>query len=183
MTKKGQDMGGVRDFEDLRQRSVIAGETGCWIVRAAESKGSVYLWSPDIGRVISLAALVAVLQRGRLAKPGTIWRPICGDRRCGNPAHRKLGTMAEYRKASRPELSPAHRQRIAQGMRARPGSKYTPELRAEILASDEEPRVMAERLGLHHSTIQKVRAGLLWRDAAPGASVFHLAQSVLRGAA
>lgn len=50
---------------------------------------------------------------------------------------------------------------------------YTPELKAEILASDETGAALAKRIGCHPSLISKIRRGQAWQDV--GASVFAAA--------
>jgi hypothetical protein len=170
--KKGQDLGGVRDFEDLRLRSVIDELTGCWIFQAARKQSTGIIYCPALGKVLSLSALVSVLKTGSLPAKGTIWAPNCGDRACGNPAHRKLMKWAAYCQLRSKPLPVLQRALIARTRRSRGLSRYTPELRAEILSSSETNVALAGRTGLTPQAISKIRHGRMWRDEAQNASVF-----------
>ncbi len=164
---------GVRTLDDLLQRCVVDDITGCMLFDAPKRRGSVYLWLPAVGQAVTLAKALAVLL-GKDLKPGQRWVPTCGETACANPAHRVIGTRSELMRILRPTLDPLHRMRIAAAHRNREGCLYSPELRAEILASDETGTAIAKRLGLHDSVISKIRLGRAWRDAAPASSVFNL---------
>ena len=164
----------AHDLEALRLKSRIDDLTGCWHVRAARHNGSVFLWCPPAGKVLTLTAAMAWLMTGSAAKPGTMWVATCGNTDCGNPAHRKLGTRSLLMKVQRPEL--ALRQRaLIQAAHLRRLPHYSPELRAEIMGSDETNAALASRLGMHRDTISLIRRGKRWARLAPGASVFNLA--------
>ena len=66
--KKGQNLGGVRNFEDLRQRSIIDEITGCWVIPAARKRSTGVIYCPAISRVVSLSALVSVPQDRRFTE-------------------------------------------------------------------------------------------------------------------
>ena len=53
-------------------------------------------------------------------------------------------------------------------------SKYSAELRSLILASNEPGLHLAERIGVNHQTISKVRRGERWRESVAGSSVFSM---------
>ena len=164
---------GVRTMADLLARCVVDEITGCMVLDAPKRKGSVHLWLPALGRPVTLAKALAVLL-GKELQPGQRWVPRCGETACANPEHRFIGTQSDLMRILRPTLEPLHRMRIAAGHREREGCKYSPQLRAEILASDETGRTIAARLGLHNSVISKIRQGKAWRQAAPASSVFAL---------
>lgn len=164
---------GIHTLDDLLQRCVVDDETGCQVFDAPKRKGSVILWLPAIGRPVTLAKALAILL-GKELKPGQRWVPTCGDTACANPEHRFIGTRSDLMRILRPKLEPLHRARIANGHRRREGCRYSPELRAEIMASEETCTAIAARLGLHNSIISKIRRGEAWRDGAPTASVFNL---------
>ena len=50
---------------DLRQRSHIHPETGCWMVRGARHKGSVGIWLPSLGKSVSLTYAMGWLLTGK----------------------------------------------------------------------------------------------------------------------
>lgn len=163
----------VHDLEALRLRSRIDAETGCWLVRGASRKGSAYLWLPQAGKVLSLTAAMGWLLTGKPTPKGQMWVAVCGNTGCGNPAHRKLGTRSLLMKTLRPTLSVLHRAKIQRGALKRVQA-YSPELRAEILASPETGAELARKTGLHPSTVSHIRRGETWQPVAPAASVFSL---------
>lgn len=169
--------GGVRDLEDLRQRCRIDAETGCWLVRGARHKGSVGIWLPQLGKSVSLTYAMAWLLTGKPAPKGHLWVATCGNTACGNPAHRKLGTRALLMRVMRPTLDPVHRAKIQRSHLKRVAA-YSPELRAEIMASPETGSALARKLGLHPSTVSHIRRGETWQPVMPAASVFSLAASL-----
>lgn len=171
--KKGQDLGGVRDFEGLRQRSVIDEVTGCWNVRANQNRGSMSLWCPLVQDRVTLTALIGILKTGAKMPNGKLWIPTCGNTKCGNPLHRKLGTRGEYWAIIRPELTLEHKGKIAKARREKKLSRYCPKLKAEILSSPENHKDLADRLGFHPSAIRKIRQGTIWKDSAQNSSVFN----------
>ena len=168
---------GVRTLADLLARCVVDEITGCMVVNATKRKGSVTLWLPVLGRPVTLAKALAVLM-GKDLKPGQRWVPSCGETACANPEHRFIGTRSDLMRILRPTLDPLHRMRIAAGHRERKSCRYSPELRAEIIASDESGKAIGKRLGLNDSVISRIRLGQAWRDAAPAASVFNLGRSL-----
>lgn len=173
----GCNSGGVRTMSDLLARCVADEITGCMVVDAPKRKGSVVLWLPVLGRPVTLAKALAVLL-GKDLKPGQRWVPRCGETACANPEHRFIGTRSDLMRILRPTLDPLHRMRIAAGHRERAECRYSPELRAEILASEESGIAIGKRIGLHDSVISRIRLGQAWRDAAPAASVFNLGRSL-----
>lgn len=179
--KRGANLGGVRTFEDLRQRSVVDPESGCWHVAGYRRPGAVEVWCAALGASVNLPTLIAVLKTGARAEKGSTWRPICGNFDCGNPQHRKLTPLGDVLRAAAKDRPRGvqFRMRIAKTMRAKEGSRYCPQARAEILASPESAPALAERYGLTASAIRKIRAGRLWRDAAPASSIFNLAGKIL----
>lgn len=167
---------GVRDLMDLKDRSVIDDETGCWVVSGYRSQGGVWLWLPQAGQVVSLTAAMGWLMTGRKAATGTMWVPKCGDPCCGNPAHRVLGDRSMLMRILRPKLDPLHRSKIQRAQLAN-SPHYSEELRREILSSTLSGRELAELHGIHRSVVSKVRQGKAWNSAARGSSVFGIGRS------
>ena len=92
--------------------------------------------------------------------------------------HRFIGTRADLMQIIRPKLDPLHAARIAVGARAAKRSLYSPELRAEIIGSNETCEAIGRRTGVHPTTVSRIRRGEVWRDAAPTSSVFSLGASL-----
>ena len=98
--RKRQD--GVRTLEDLRIRCVIDAETGCWLWRGAftissdrRGQPTSRVWLPDAppGAKTGTATRAAWLLSGRpLAAGHVVWRSVCTDSACINPAHGAAGT-------------------------------------------------------------------------------------------
>lgn len=172
--KSGSHIGGIRDLEDLRQRSRIDDETGCWVVQAGRSRGRVCLWLAVAQCSLPLTTAMSWLMTGKGPTDGKLWIPTCGNKACGNPAHRKLGSRGQLAKLVRPRLEPAQRAKI-QRSHLRRSPHYSPERHAEILASSETGRELAKRLGMSPSTVSRVRRGETWSAAMVGSSVFTFA--------
>lgn len=173
---KAANTGGIRTLQDLLGRCRLDEETGCMIIEACRRKGTYTVWLPELGIPVALPKALKHLI-GKPLQPGQRWVPRCGHTGCCNPAHRFVGTRADLMRILRPTLDPLHRARIAEAHRAREGSLYSPELRDEIIASDESLQQIAARTGLHATHVSRIRRGEAWRQAAPAASVFNLGAS------
>ena len=143
--QKGQNLGGVRTIDDLRDRSVIDAITGCWNVRGVNKRSGCQLWLPALQQAVSLTGAMSVLITGEKAAPGTCWYAACRNPRCGNPEHRKFGTLSDAQRELRDGNSQIARQRIARAMRAK-SKVFSPELRAEIMSSPESAAAIARRV-------------------------------------
>ena len=87
----------------------------------------------------------------------------CDVRCCCNPAHLFLGTHAEN------SADMAQKGRSLQGEKHHK-SKLTEAMRQEMLSSDEPGAVVAKRLGLNHTTVNRYRRGASWK---------HLSRSIV----
>lgn len=162
---------GIRTLADLQGRCKRDDMTGCLVMQGNQHHGSVYVWLPALGRPVALSRALAVVTGAKL-KPGQMLVPRCGNTRCADMAHRFIGTRSDLMKILRPTLPPEHRMRIAAAHRAKPTSKYDPELRAQLLTSDATLVELERQTGLHRTTVSKIRLGLTWADGAPASSVF-----------
>jgi hypothetical protein len=172
--------GGIVTLEDLRDRCVVDEDTGCWLWRGTLSAGVPRVWAFDperkAWRVMTGARAGWYLsKRGKARQLGklTVYKVLCTESRCTNPAHMAKGTKAE---AGAHLVASGHLRgnplravkNLQNGMR---NSKATPELRALILASNEPAAHLAPKLGLDHTTVSYVRQGKRWGGVA-GSSVF-----------
>lgn len=160
---------GIRTMEALRARCKVDEETGCWLWAGAMNRGSARVWLPDCG-VHSMSFALHWIATGLPPKKGALLLPMCRHVNCSNMAHRKMGTRSQLMSLLRPKLDPAHIARIVAGKRAA-GGMYSPELRAEIMASTEPSKVIGARHGLHFTHVCKIKRGLAW-GGAQGSSVF-----------
>jgi hypothetical protein len=112
--KKGYDLGGMTSIQRLKDRCVIDSETGCWNYngRRSPTDKSQSLWIPALQKTLSLGAAVGYLTTGKTNTPGRMWAPMCGNRFCGNPEHRKdvqagelPRILAKHGRYDSPELS------------------------------------------------------------------------------
>jgi len=173
---KPANTGGIRTLQDLLDRCRVDEETGCMVIDACRRKGTYTVWLPELGSPVALPKALKHLM-GKPLQDGQRWVPRCGHTGCCNPAHRFIGTRADLMRILRPTLDPLHRARIAEAHRAREGSLYSAELRAEIIASDESAATIGARIGMDQSHVHRIRRGEAWRQAAPAASVFSLGAS------
>lgn len=162
---------GIQTLQDLQDRCKRDEMTDCLTLPGNSRKGSVYVWLPVLRRPVPVSRAIAVLA-GKPLQKGQMWVAKCGNVACTNMGHRYIGTRSDMMKVLRPALPPQHRMKIALAHRARAGCKYTPELRSQIINSDESHEALGAKLGLHPSVIGKIRKGESWRDAPPSASVF-----------
>lgn len=164
---------GVYTLDDLQGRCKPDELTDCLILPGSAKKGSVYVWLPVLQRPVPVSRALAVLSDLKLKK-GQMLVPRCGNHACTKMTHRYVGTRSELMKEMRPTLSPQHRMRIAASHRAREESKFCPELRRQIIGSDETHQALGAKLGLDPSVIGRIKKGESWREAAPAASVFTM---------
>jgi hypothetical protein len=164
---------GVLTLADLQERCKHDDLTDCLTLPGSAKNGSVYVWLPVLARPVPVSRALAVLSGTKLKK-GQMLVPTCGNHACANMGHRYVGTRSDLMKEMRPTLAPQHRMRIAASHRAREESKYSPELRRQIIDSDETQQALGAKLGLHPSVIGRIRTGHSWREAAPAASVFTM---------
>jgi hypothetical protein len=102
--RKRQD--GIKTLADIKGRCVIDSETGCWLWRGAMStdgrrKGqpTSRVWIPQSQHTpggTTTAPRAAWMLSGRELSPEQIvWRHVCGNAACINPAHGKAGTRQD----------------------------------------------------------------------------------------
>lgn len=189
-SRKGQDNGGIRSLEDIRQRCVVDVEGDCWQWRGALAlgtggRGCPVAWSPSHGRVISVLRLAVEFSGRKLAKGSIVWR-TCRCEDCCNPKHLNVGTRKEWgvwtaalgHRKGDPLASARNRKaRVDSG-----DAILTMELARWIRESEQAGVELAHVLGVSATTISRARLRRTWDDALPGASVFGLASQAWREA-
>lgn len=131
---------------------------------------------PEWGQYRQSARVVLyVLFHGDRPPVGTVIRQRCCNDSCVAIEHMVVMPRAKHtaEQARRGEF--ATPKRAAAAMRRARGrdTKLTMELAREIRCSSEAPKVLAPRYGVSTATITAVRRGVLWPEAANGASVFN----------
>ena len=159
---------GIHTMDDLIGRCRRNDETGRLVWAGPVRNGSGAVWVPALSQAASVTAAFGLL-KGIALKPGQRWYATCGNVLC--IAHRAIGTNGDGMRAARPKLSLIHRAKISAARRKALG-KYSPELVADIRDSKETAAQVAERTGLHESTVSKVRLGQMWTESTVANSVF-----------
>lgn len=173
--KKGQRLGGVYELEDLRLRSHIEPECGCWrwgMRTNPAGTASVTIVIDGKKRDMN-GRRAALLLAGVKPQPGqeAIALPHCPHTDCVNFAHSFFGSRKQRNEAlaARGAWSdPSHYAAIA--AHARSVRKLDDEQRLEVACSSEPGSVWAERLGVSESLISQIRRG---ERRTPVASVFE----------
>jgi transcriptional regulator with XRE-family HTH domain len=101
-------------------------------------------------------------------KPGYSLQPNCGDKLCLEPLHQK---QVPSGKAAIGSKSLTRAASVAATFLRVGRTKLTPERRAEIDASNEQGKVLAERMGVSPDAISKYRCGKCYAPANPFAGL------------
>lgn len=173
--KKGQRLGGVYELEDLRLRSRIEPECGCWrwglrLNPAGSASVSIVLEGKKRDMNGRRAALILA---GFTPKPGqdAIQLPLCPHTDCVNFEHSRFGSRKERNQALAARgvwSDPSNYAAIA--AHARSIRKLDPEQRLEVACSSETGKAWAQRLGVSESLISAIRRG---ERKTPVSSVFE----------
>lgn len=183
--KKGSDLGGISDLAGLRRRCVVDADSGCWHWRGATQTKVISMGGKIAEPRVYLRTIGGTTTIGRTAwamsgKPQpkaerwTVWR-TCGNALCGNPAHMRAGTKAQWgawvrqsgHLRGRPERSAIN----ARAARDAGRTVLTPEQVRLVRESQASGRELAQRLDVSESVISRCRRQDSYR-APPCASVF-----------
>ena len=96
------------------------------------------------------------------------------DRLCVRPVHLQQWGRSQLVSVAQRNVNRSYTKDLRARMRQ--GTKLDYEKARAIRTSDESTEVLAERFGVHRSTIVQCRRGILWRESVPNSSVFNLAQ-------
>ena len=183
--KPGTDLGGIRTLEDLRIRCRIDEATGCWhwsMHRADDGASMVWLIHPLTKTKIKMRGRRAalVLSRGKDLPPKHLAfaKMCCASDDCCNPEHSRSGTKVQWgeymRLSERMKDLPARRLASLKTWDKR-GRKLTPEVVAEIRASDASIRSLAIKYGVAHFTVHLAKHRATHTEGLRGSSVFSWA--------
>lgn len=173
--KKGQPQGGIYELEDLRLRSRIEPECGCWrwgMRKNPSGSASVTMFIDGKKRDLN-GRRAALILAGVKPKPGdeAIALPHCPHVDCVNFEHSRFGSRKQRNEAlaARGVWSDPS-QYAAIVAHARSIRKVDDEMRLEIACSPEPGSAWAQRLGVSESLISQIRRG---ERRTPVASVFE----------
>jgi hypothetical protein len=174
--RKGQDNGGIKCLDDVKDRCRID-ESGCWnwAGAASSSAGKTKVpvaWLPEAGRVVSVLRIVWDYYNSAPLGKRIAWRK-CGNEACVNPQHLMAGTRQQWGQWAKKQGilgNHLHRedrraQRIKHGHTA-----LTMELAQWVRESDQPGLHLAHAIGVSSTQISRVRLGRTW--VAPANSVF-----------
>lgn len=171
---KGTYLSRIRTLDDLRARCRVDEDTHCWIFGGQPKSLEPMVWFED--RTMTVGRVAWLLSGKRVPAGNWLAWSTCGNKRCCNPAHRKVGTkaqMGEWLKAQGHLRGRLERRII--NRRARVDSKQnklTPELADWIKESPQTGIELAHALDVSNTAISRVRKGHCWAPIAPAASVF-----------
>lgn len=170
----GNKGSGIHSIEDLKARCWVDDVTDCWHWRGSKkANGTPSMWLPFIGRSSTMSQALCIFTKGRPLKPGEHFRYTCKTGYCGNPEHSKACDLSTLRLSKKTKRSPVYIAKMMETLRKR--SSITDEQVCEIRNSSEAASIVAEKMGISQSYVNKLRCGdrRLPRDAAPGSSVFN----------
>ena len=151
-------------LRSIRRNTVEVGDCLEWTRCCSRSKPQLRVKVGPMGHMtLNVRRVQWVLENG--VDPGRMLVTTrCGNAKCVNPDHLMAITQAQNGKRLARNENGSLRQRLGSARGARRIGKLTMAIAHEILASDENNLVLAQRYGVHHSTISNVRRGKSWRE-------------------
>jgi hypothetical protein len=179
--KHGTYLGGIRSVEDLRQRCRVDEDTGCWHWGMSVVQGAprVHFKLEDgKHRVTRGPAAAWMLSHQKQLPAKTMCWMRCRRNDCVNPRHVMHGDRKKYGEFARKhDLQKNNPRRIAANRKIvrEKLARINIETAREIRLSEGPQAEIARRYGVPQSLVWAIKAGKLWREELPGASVFSLA--------
>lgn len=183
---KGFYLGGIRTAEDLRQRSYVDPDTGCWHWRMAKNEGFpvVHFQTPDTGASVKMRGRRAALylERGRDLPKGHVAyaKTCCESKDCVNPAHSRSGNRkahGEYVRASGMVKGLPGKIAAAQA-RWMGRRKLTAEMVYEIRQGGMTDAAFAKKFNVSQFAVWSARIGRSHKEVG-GLNVFNVGARVL----
>lgn len=158
----------MRTLEEVRGNCRIDDITGCWLWAGGKYGTLARIYAPDwtsadgaLRPQAGRRAVWHIRNPGKKLAPGVMVFGRCNCDLCLNPAHEFVGTRAQHgemvKKAGR--YRNQLKRIVANRKTARKLSTITPEIAAEILASDEGHTEFARRTGTSREIVRRVRSG------------------------
>jgi len=171
-------------LDDLMSRCTVDEDTGCWTWKHYIAYGTTPIVRFQ-GRAQSARRAAVILNGQKVPqKHFAILQPTCACT-CVNPAHIKVVNGSAYilnNQAHHGLNGPAHKAKIAAGVRKRAGTKirgveHAADLRMRV-ASGECRQTLADEAGITRAHLNRIARGDQWADRAmpKGASVFAWAR-------
>ena len=181
--RKGQDNGGIRTLQDIRERCMADDSpNACWVWGGAVSRGTggagcPVAWSPAHGRVISVPRMAVEFSGRKLSRSQMVWK-TCRCDTCCNPKHLRVGTRAEWgqwvakRDMWKGDLTrTAARRKLRESL----GCSLSMELAQWARESTQTGRDAAWGLSTSPTSVSRARLRKTWAESLPLSSVFSFA--------
>lgn len=172
----GTYLGGIRTIEDLRKRSRVDEDTGCWHWSLSMNTSSPKVWFTLCGERTCMRgrrAALSLLNGERLPKDQVAFGTRdCKSDDCVNPAHARVGDRQKFGKAlaKSDRLKGLPTKIIASRKTVQKLRKLSPEMVEEIRGCTVATAVLARKFGVAQNTVHQCRAGNSYKPT--GASVF-----------
>jgi hypothetical protein len=142
----------------FKSRSVVDGESGCWLWQHSRNRGG-YGGIKTAGRNRPAHRVAFEIVSGQPVPPGLDVCHKCDVRNCVNPEHLFVGTRAE----NMADCARKGRGRKQEGRGdTAPAAKLTSAAVLEIRRSFLSASQLAQRFGVHKSTVLLARVGRTW---------------------
>lgn len=158
----------MRTLEEVRGRCVIDDITGCWRWDGGTFNGIARIHAPDWTNAdgamrpqAGRRAVWHICNPGKAIPKGYMVYSTCTGDLCLNPGHADIGSRKKHGEMTRTtdRWKNQPKRMIANRKTARKLSTITPEIAADILASNEGHRAYSQRTGISAEIVRRVRVG------------------------
>lgn len=174
-------------MEDLKARCIVDAVTHCWLWQGGTTgDGSPKLHTLDYDRLekrtMPGTRAAWSIAFGKAPRPGCIVFRACLHRLCLNPAHLREGKskaeLGQHIRRSGAWKGTYIAQRTASARKASLAAGTIPTPEAVVRAIRQEPRTtmnvtLAERYGIAHQTVSRIRRGQSRKDVSPNPSTVN----------
>lgn len=160
----------ISSLQHLKLRCIISEITGCWRWQGATCNGCARIWMFDHLKgkdtVVSGPRAAALLDREKRLRKGLRAWLTCTRRDCVNPAHVKVGTMAEWgawmSEHGRLYDTPARKARMAASWERKCPDRVEAAKRVLAAADHVKGVTLADELNVSPQFVSHVRRGNRW---------------------